>query len=145
MTSENLVAGITLILIPMVAAYLIMFVNIRKKSKQLMGSEQSLRLRTYSYFSQQRGSMSSIFIAFNILFIGYTLFLNVPRLKIIVLSEDKVLQFIGITAIMSLGISYYLLYKIVLGFIKQQLMYVLGQIPIQTALDALRSIYLILT
>jgi len=63
--------------------------------------------------------MSSIFIAFNILFIGYTLFLNVPRLKIIVLSEDKVLQFIGITAIMSLGISYYLLYKIVLGFIKQ--------------------------
>jgi len=33
MTSENLVAGITLILIPMVAAYLIVFVNINKKSK----------------------------------------------------------------------------------------------------------------
>ena len=33
MTSENLVAAITLILIPMVAVYLIAFVNINKKSK----------------------------------------------------------------------------------------------------------------
>lgn len=54
-----------------------------------------------------------LFALMNIVFVCYTLYLNVPRLKIIVNDSDKDLRKLGYFAIISLGISYYLLYKVV--------------------------------
>lgn len=57
--------------------------------------------------------MVDLFIAFNILLVGYSLYLVVPKLIIILKDDDKSLQFFTYFAIVSLWISYYLLYKVV--------------------------------
>lgn len=58
----------------------------------------------------------TLFVLLNIIFVGYTLYLNVPKVAIILReNDDKHLQYFTYFGILSLGISYYLLYKVVIS------------------------------
>mgnify|MGYP001618163357 CR=1 FL=1 len=61
---------------------------------------------------------SDLFVAFNIILVVHSLHLIVHKLRLILKDSDKSLRYFTYFAIMNLGISYYLIYKVVEGIVR---------------------------